>query len=361
MPKVFPWDSVAEKAAVQRAMHDALQAGQIVLLRFAARVLRLFRLSASATSESARVGGPKAGLVVSGPDEVQGLGLDVPLIADRLMRRAWPGPLRLQLPAHPPFQGPLADCPPHLIAALGPTDGLTFAWPEHEVFSFGGVMEATPLVMVESDASEGRADPVEAPPSEAEVIVDLADDLLPPTIVKVTEAGWSVVQGGSIPSEEIQRLAARHILFVCTGNTCRSPMAEALAKRILADRLGCRVEELADRGFVISSAGLAVFGGDPANPSAVEAVAPYHADLSQHRSRPLHDHMLYEADDIIAMTQSHAAALIRRLPASAARIRLLCGQDDLLDPIGGDEAVYQHCAATIRQHLEQLITEWTGP
>src|SRR5262249_40691016 len=115
------------------------------------------------------------------------------------------------------------------------------------------------------------------------------------------------------------------VLFVCTGNTCRSPLAEAVCKRLLADRLGCPVDELPARGFVIESAGVATWGGLPASPEAEAAGRAVGADLSRHRSRPVDPALLAQATDVIAMTAGHAAVLRGRFPAVGPPPVLLAG------------------------------------
>ncbi len=150
------------------------------------------------------------------------------------------------------------------------------------------------------------------------------------------------------------------VLFVCTGNTCRSPMAEALCKRLLADRLGCDPAELEGRGFVVRSAGVAAFPGDVAAGPAVEAVRELGADLTSHQSRPVNPELLAEATHVFAVTRAHAAALAARFPGVGPPPELLCGSDDLNDPLGGDLELYRECARTIRGHLERLVPGWVG-
>src|SRR6202022_1432246 len=98
---------------------------------------------------------------------------------------------------------------------------------------------------------------------------------------------------------ELKRVAGTMLMFVCTGNTCRSPMAEALCKKILAERLGCRAEELEDRGFVVISAGVAAVDGLPASTNAVEVLATMGASLRNHASRRLTPDLVQQADYII--------------------------------------------------------------
>jgi protein-tyrosine phosphatase len=162
------------------------------------------------------------------------------------------------------------------------------------------------------------------------------------------------------PIDPPPRPAVRSILFVCTGNTCRSPMAEVLCRKLLADRLGCEPAEVESRGYVVRSAGVAAFPGDGPSWPAVEVVREFGSDLAEHRSRPISAELLDDATDLIAMTRGHAAALMMRFPATGPEPRLLCGTQDLGDPIGGDVELYRDCARQIVQGLERFLPEWLG-
>lgn len=150
------------------------------------------------------------------------------------------------------------------------------------------------------------------------------------------------------------------VLFVCTGNTCRSPLAEALCRRLLADRLGCDPAELEARGYVVRSAGIAALPGDTAALPAVEVARELGADLSAHQSRPVNPELLAAATHVLAVTRGHAEALLMRYPGVGPEPDLLGGSDDLDDPIGGDLEQYRACARVIRGHLERLLPGWLG-
>jgi protein-tyrosine phosphatase len=148
-----------------------------------------------------------------------------------------------------------------------------------------------------------------------------------PTLVRAGTERWEIAEEGSLGTEQVLKLAARMILFVCTGNTCRSAMAEALAKKLLADRLECLPEELPARGYWILSAGVSAFGGGAAMPESIEVASEFGADLREHRSRPVNPQLLAAADDVIAMTRSHAQILAGRFAGIGPSVRMLCGED----------------------------------
>jgi L-threonylcarbamoyladenylate synthase len=180
----------------------------------------------------------------------------------------------------------------------------------------------------------------------------------PLTLIRPNNGRWSIERPGIVSEESIRHALARKIVFVCTGNTCRSPMAEGMFKHRLAQCLQCKVDELPARGFVVSSAGVSALPNDPAAQDSIDVLSEFGIDLSGHRSRLASADLVARADDVIAMTRSHLLTIVNRYPVISGSLRLLCGPDgDLDDPIGGGSEVYRKCAATIHQHVERLIIE----
>jgi protein-tyrosine-phosphatase len=139
------------------------------------------------------------------------------------------------------------------------------------------------------------------------------------------------------------------ILFVCTGNICRSPMAEGMMKaRIPRDRAG---------RWHISSAGTFAWEDQAASALAVDVLAERGIDISGHRARQLTAGLIEDADLVVAIAHEHKAEALRLVPDAKSSVLVLGSldksrrYDDIDDPIGGDRAVY----ARIRDELSGLI------
>lgn len=144
-----------------------------------------------------------------------------------------------------------------------------------------------------------------------------------------------------------------NLLFVCTGNTCRSPMCEGYLKH-LCEKAGMRTIAVASAGL---SAGT---GGQPASANAVSAVRASGVDLSGHRNRPLTKKMAEQADLILVMTRTHRLLLGSMLPGALEKTHLLlefAGRNnaDVADPYGGSQETYDACFAEMKQALDPLF------
>ena len=143
----------------------------------------------------------------------------------------------------------------------------------------------------------------------------------------------------------------RHIVFVCTGNVCRSPMAEYLCRHFLAG----------DPLWQVSSAGVFALPGAPASLEAVDALREMSVDLSPHRSRSLSRELIDSATMIVVMTQAHADEIKLRFPDVQDRVHTLKAFDknaterDIQDPIGGSLETYRLTRDEIESALLGLL------
>lgn len=140
------------------------------------------------------------------------------------------------------------------------------------------------------------------------------------------------------------------VLFVCTGNTCRSPMAEALFKF-----------RKADLDWQTQSAGVFASAGSPASANAITAAQELGADLTQHKSQPLTAELVEKADLIITMTEAHRHHVLDAFPEVGNRVCLINSfgtskvPADVSDPFGGSLNTYKRTRDEIDRALSDLI------
>jgi len=268
----------------------------------------------------------------------------VPPIAEALMRRYWPGPLTIVFPGN---QG----------------KGVGLRMPSNR-FALELLRRAAVPVFAPS-ANRAGEPPAKSAEEVAQALGDDLDLILDggtttlkeaSTVLRVTDDGYEILRQGSLTEDMIRRTLGKTIVFVCTANSCRSPMAEALCKKLLAERLGCTIEALPARGYNVLSAGTAAAWDLPASEGAVEAMEDYGLDLSDHLSRPLTPGLIEDAAVIFVMARHHADSICDILPEATAKIRLLdpSGQD-VPDPVGAPVETFRRCAESILKHLRAVL------
>lgn len=177
------------------------------------------------------------------------------------------------------------------------------------------------------------------------------------TVIKIAKAGIEILRPGVVAAAEIKKTANITILFVCTGNTCRSPMAEGMFKKQLSENTGINIDKTAEVGYNIVSAGTLGIVGLPASVEAVEVCAARGVDLSGHRSGALSKDLIEQSDVIFALTSSHRREVISLCPEAAEKCFLLAAGKDIPDPIGQSSQVYERCADMIEDAVKQRLSE----
>lgn len=281
-------------------------------------------------------------------DDVYCHAASVPRLALRLMKAFWPGPLTLVLP---------------VPSVNGKTSWLGLRVPDHIIAR--DLIRQSKVTVIASSANLTNQEP----PIDAQAVIETLGDKVDviidagyckigvsSTVVKVTvDNKFEIMRQGSITRNDIQRLAYKKIVFICSGNTCRSPMAMGLFRRMLADRLKISVSGLEENGYKIISAGTSAIYNSPASGTAIEVMQEKGVNIKDHLSQPVTLQMIEDADDIYVMTKGHLTTLKEWSPLISGKIKLLDPAADIDDPIGAGKEIYKQCAIKIQKALERII------
>jgi len=283
----------------------------------------------------------KFSLCVHSIEQVEAIIDNINPFVYKLIEAFWPGPLTLVL-----------------TSAQGETIG--FRMPNHPVAQMF-LKEVNAPVFAPSANFAG-----DNPPNTAEQVMDYFDGKIDAiidsgktaigiasTVLEVNNNGYKILRQGAIIEEMIDAIYKhKNILFVCTGNSCRSAMAEGLMIKIVKG----------NNNFCIESAGVAAFNGMPASHDAIAVMRKYGVDITGHRARRLTNQMVKVSDYILVMENTHRDFMFDRYWRVKKRIYLLKefskeknGKLGILDPIGRSVKFYEEVAQILEQSIEGLV------
>lgn len=271
----------------------------------------------------------------------------IPATAGRLLDRYWPGPLTVILPT---ADGSTAGArlPAHeftrdVIAACGEPLWLSSV-------NRTGEPPLRDASAIERQFGEHLALVVDDGPSP----IGMAS-----TIVRQVGPRLEVLREGILTAAEVLHTAARLVLFVCTGNTCRSPLAEVLARDLCGQALGVPASDVLAHGLAFASAGTGTLDGMPASDGSRAAADEASLDLERHESRALTPELVERASFIYCLAQSHRRTILAELPDAAPKLAMLRPDGlDIADPYGLELPAYRRARDEIRAAIRARVPEW---
>ncbi|MEZ6115184.1 MAG: L-threonylcarbamoyladenylate synthase [Pirellulaceae bacterium] len=285
-------------------------------------------------------------------------------LSRRLARRCWPGPVTLVLPDQN-ADSLVRKLPERVQQLVVPNGTLGLRVPGHRLVLDVLRLLPGPLLLTSANGPADRLavtaeDVLQQHQDQIGLILDDGRCQFgqPSSVVQVVDGQLKVLREGVVSEATLKRLASVAIVFVCTGNTCRSPMAEMLAKQRISEALGCSIEQLEDRGVKVMSAGISTGAGGRATPEAKKVMEDRKLDLNGHVTQPVSERLVRQADLLLTMTRMHRQAIVTHWPDAAERTHVLCPDgSDVSDPIGGPYDLYRVCADQIDAAIQQRLPE----
>jgi L-threonylcarbamoyladenylate synthase len=287
------------------------------------------------------------------------------LRAEKLIRQAWPGPLTLVFElGTAEMEVQKGRMNGETVRTLYKNNSIGIRCPDHPIASLLLRLVDHPVVA----PSANRAG--EPPATDADqVLSQLADDVdlvldggpckhkRSSTVALVGTHGVKVLREGVYSQQELLKMSEVTFLFVCTGNTCRSPMAEGFFRKYLAEKIGCSLDELEGKGYKVLSAGMMDMAGAPVSAESVRASALKGVDITGHASRHLTRSLIDASDFIFCMTRSHCEQVIFLSPEAERKCSLLAKDGEIPDPIGQSQKRFDSCADLIEAAVKTRVSE----
>ena len=287
------------------------------------------------------------------------------LRAEKLIRNAWPGPLTIVFELdHTDIDKQKKNLERKFFKSLYKNNSIGIRCPDNPIATMLLQAANNPVVAPSANIA-GQSPAVDADEVLAQLSgqIELLLDAGPckyknsSTVVKIGKMGIEILRPGVYSQAQLDAMSAVKFLFVCTGNTCRSPMAEGIFRKYLAEKLQCKVDRLNKIGYKTFSAGVMNVAGVPASAEAIAACAAKGIDLIAHRNQGLSKELIEESDLIFAMERMHQQKIIALSHEAANKCFLLAGDEGISDPIGHPQEFFDSCADMIEAAVKKKISE----
>ena len=298
-------------------------------------------------------------------DDVNKYVPSIGLRAEKLIRNAWPGPLTIVFELDKrDLDKQQQDLGREIFQGLYKSNSIGIRCPDNVIAAMLLQQASNPVVAPSANAA-GQPPAVDAEKVLAQLSgqIELLLDAGPckykksSTVVKIGKAGLEVLRSGVYSRVDVEALSQVEFLFVCTGNTCRSPMAEGIFRKYLAEKLQCKVDRLNEIGYKVGSAGTMDLAGSPASTEAIAACAAKGIDIGAHRNKGLSEELIEQSDLIFTMERAHRERVIALRPEAADKCLLLAGDKEIPDPIGQPQEFFNNCAGSIETAVRKRIGE----
>ncbi len=287
------------------------------------------------------------------------------LRTEKLIKNAWPGPLSIVFDLD---QKDIAkqknNLPREVLEGLYKNNSIGIRFPDNAIATMLLRAINNPVVAPSANIA-GQPPAVDADEVLAQLSgqIELLLDAGPceykksSTVVKIGKMGLEILRPGVYSQSALETMSTVKFLFVCTGNTCRSPMAEWIFRKYLAEKLRCNVDHLDKIGYKVSSAGVMDAAGISASTGAIAACAAKGIDITAHRNQGLSKELIEDSDIIFVMEQIHRERIIFLVPEAADKCFLLAGDKGISDPIGQPQGFFNSCADMIEAAVKERISE----